>query len=330
MKAFITGASGFVGCHVANALSRKGFKIRALVRKNSRISHLLKLDAELVYGDLRSKKDVIHAMKGCDVGFHVAADYRLWVPDPKNMYDVNVGGTRNVLEAARCLRIERLVYTSTVGALGTTQNGSPATEDTPVSFNDMVGHYKKSKFLAEKIVENFANNGLPVVIVNPSTPVGPEDWKPTPTGKIIVDFLNKKIPGFLDTGLNIIDVRDVAEGHILALEKGQIGRKYILGNKNLTLAGIFEILEQIANTKIKTIRLPYRPVLIGAYINAGISKIFGVEPLIPLDGVRMARKHMFFDATRAINELGLPQTPVTRAFEDAVRWFKDNGYIKQS
>ncbi len=329
MKAFITGASGFVGCHVAYALHRRGFKIRALVRRGSRVSHLLELNCELVYGDLRSKKDVMAAMKSCVVGFHVAADYRLWVPDPETMYSINVGGTRNVFDAAKVLGLEKLVYTSTVGALGSTLDGSPANEETPVSFSDMVGHYKKSKFLAERLAEKYAEDGLPVLIVNPSTPVGPEDTKPTPTGKIIVDFLNRKIPGYLDTGLNLVDVRDVAEGHILALENGQVGRKYILGNENITLASLFDMLEKIDRSKIFRCKLPYYPVLLGAYINAGISKLFDVEPLIPLDGVRMAKKHMFFDSSRAVNELGLPQTPVEKALEDAVKWFKDNRYINR-
>ncbi len=327
MKAFITGASGFVGCHVARALSEKGFRLRALVRRGSRVSHLLRLNCELIPGDLRNRKDVIAAMKGCDVGFHVAADYRLWVPDPVNMYRTNVGGTKNVLDAARLVHLDRLVYTSTVGALGKTKDGSPATEKTPVSFQDMVGHYKKSKFLAEKLVEKYAEEGLPVVIVNPSTPVGPEDTKPTPTGKIIVDYLNKKIPGYLDTGLNLVDVRDVAQGHVLALQRGTTGEKYILGNENVTLEKIFDMLAEIRGKKMHGYRLPYHPVLFAAYINAGISRLFGVEPLIPLDGVRMARKHMFFDPGKAVRELGFPQTPIKKALEDAVQWFEQNGYV---
>ncbi len=327
MKAFVTGASGFVGCHVVYALVKSGYRVRALVRRNSRISHLVEAGCEIVYGDLRSQRDVLAAMKGCQVGFHVAADYRLWVPDPETMYEVNVGGTKNVLHAAVVLGLDRIVYTSTVGALGTTKNGTPATEETPVSFSDMVGHYKKSKFLAERVAEEFARKGLPVIIVNPSTPVGPEDWKPTPTGEIIVDFLNGRIPGYLDTGLNLIDVRDVAQGHILALEKGNVGEKYILGNENLTLENIFDMLERIVGTKIFRVKLPYYPVLLGAYINAGISKLFSVEPLIPLDGVRMARKQMFFNAAKAVKELGLPQTPVGGALKDAVEWYINNGYI---
>ncbi len=330
MKAFITGASGFVGCHVARTLVDKGFKLRALVRRGSRISHLLKLDCELVFGDLRERKDVLAAMKGCAVGFHIAADYRLWVPDPSNMYKTNVGGTLNVLEVAKSLKLDKLVYTSTVGALGTRKDGKPATEDTPVSYEDMTGHYKKSKYLAEKLVENYTEKGLPVVIVNPSTPVGPEDYKPTPTGKIIVDFLNRKIPGYLDTGLNLVDVRDVAMGHVLALEHGRIGEKYILGNMNLTLNSIFNMLEDISGTRVRRYKLPYNLVLPCAYINAGISRLFNVEPLIPLDGVRMARKHMFFDPSKAVSELGLPQTSIKKALNDAVKWFIHNGYVHMS
>jgi len=328
MKAFITGASGFVGSHVAQVLARKGFQLRALVRPTSRVSHLLDLDCTLIFGDVRNKKDVKIAMSGCEVGFHVAADYRIWVPDPEQMFAINVSGTENVLAVAKHLGLKKLVYTSTVGALGTCRGEIAANENTPVTFDEMVGPYKKSKFLAEQVAMRFAQEGVPVVIVNPTTPVGPGDWKPTPTGKIIVDFLNRKMPAFLETGLNLVDVRDIALGHWLALDMGKTGEKYILGNQNLSLAEIFMTLEKISGNPAPRFQLPYYPVLLGAYVNDVIAKATKKPPLIPLDGVRMAKKHMFFDASKAVRGLGLPQTPISKALEDAVHWFRKNGYIE--
>lgn len=327
MKAFITGAGGFVGSHVARVLARKGFQLRALVRPTSRVSHLLDLDCTLIFGDVRNKKDVKIAMSGCEVGFHVAADYRIWVPDPEQMFAINVSGTENVLAVAKHLGLRKLVYTSTVGALGTCRGNIAANENTPVTFDEMIGPYKKSKFLAEQVAMRFAQEGVPVVIVNPSTPVGPGDWKPTPTGKIIVDFLNQKMPAFLETGLNLVDVRDVALGHWLALNMGKTGEKYILGNQNLSLAEIFMTLEKISGNPAPRFQLPYYPVLLGAYVNDVIAKVTKKAPLIPLDGVRMAKKLMFFDSSKAVKRLGLPQTPISKALEDAVHWFRKNGYI---
>jgi dihydroflavonol-4-reductase len=245
------------------------------------------------------------------------------------MYRVNVDGTIAILEAALANGLSRVVYTSSVGTLGNPGDGRPGDETTPVSLDDMVGHYKKSKFLAERAAEKFVERDLGLVIVNPSTPVGPLDIKPTPTGKIIVDFLNRKMPAYLDTGLNIIAVEDCARGHILAEQKGLVGRKYILGNANLTLREIFAVLSEITGLSAPKVRLPYTPILVAAYINEALSKITGREPLIPLAGVQMAAKFMYFDPSRAVGELGLPQTPVREALQRAVEWFRQHGYAGQ-
>lgn len=327
MKAFVTGATGFIGASIVRELLKDGVQVRALVRPGSDIRNLQGLELELWHGDLLDQTSLDTGMAGCDWVFHAAADYRLWTRTPQSMYRANVEGTRNLLEAALKNGSTRVVYTSSVGTLGNPGDGRPGTEDTPVTLADMVGHYKKSKFLAEREAEKFIDRGLPLVIVNPSTPVGPQDIKPTPTGKIIVDFLNNKMPAYLDTGLNLIAVEDCARGHILAAQQGQIGRKYILGNRNLTLREIFAILERITGRPAPKVRLPYWPILLAAYANEGISRITGREPLIPLAGVQMARKFMFFDSSRAITELGLPQSSVEAALGRAVDWFTANGYL---
>jgi dihydroflavonol-4-reductase len=257
----------------------------------------------------------------------VAADYRLWAKNPEEIYESNVKGTVNVLEAALIHGTDRVVYTSSVGALGLNSDGTPANEEAPVRLEDMVGHYKKSKFLAEREVEGFLRRGLPVVIVNPSTPIGPGDHKPTPTGKIIVDFLNGRMPAYLNTGLNIIHVKDVAVGHLSACEKGRVGQKYILGNQNMTLDEIFQALRKISGVPAPRFCLPYTPVLLLAHLAERFSRLTGTEPLIPFEGVKMARKYMFFDSGKAVNELGLPQTPVESALSDAVSWFREHGYV---
>jgi dihydroflavonol-4-reductase len=326
MKTFITGATGFIGASIVRELLRDGREVRALVRKGSDTSNLAGLDVELWQGDLRDGNGLKQGLKGCAVLYHAAADYRLWTRDPAEMYRINVDGTAAILEAALDNSLSRVVYTSSVGTLGNPGDGTPGSEDTQVSLADMVGHYKKSKYLAERVAEKFVARGLPLVIVNPSTPVGPFDIKPTPTGKIIVDVLNRRMPAYLDTGLNIIAVEDCARGHILAEQKGQIGRKYILGNTNLTLREIFAMLEQITGLSAPRVRLPYTPILLAAYINEGLSKITGREPLIPLAGVQMAAKFMYFDPSRAVRELELPQTPVREALQRAVEWFRQHGY----
>jgi dihydroflavonol-4-reductase len=327
VTAFITGATGFIGGHVAGHLLEKGWHVRALKRPGPLPPHIGKLDLDWRQGDIRNFDQVCSAVAGCEVVLHVAADYRLWARNPKEIYETNVAGTVNVLRAALLNRAERVVYTSSVGALGLKADGSPANEATPVSIRDMVGHYKKSKYLAEREAEHFLAQGLPVVMVHPSTPVGPGDHKPTPTGKIIVDFLNGRMPAFLDTGLNLIHVSDVAEGHLLALEHARVGEKYILGNQDLTLSAIFALLEKVSGIPAPRFRLPYRPILFLGYLFQAVSKITGSEPLIPYEGVKMARRFMFFDASKAVRELGLPQTPVEFALAEAVTWFRDHGYV---
>jgi dihydroflavonol-4-reductase len=326
MKTFITGATGFIGASIARELLKDGREVRALVRKGSDTSNLAGLDIELWQGDLQDHAGLEKGLQGCNALFHAAADYRLWTRDPAEMYRINVDGTRAILEAALRNGLSRVVYTSSVGTLGNPGDGTPGSETTPVTLDDMVGHYKKSKFMAERVADGFVERGLPLVIVNPSTPVGPLDIKPTPTGKIIVDFLNRKMPAYLDTGLNIIAVEDCARGHILAEQKGTIGSKYILGNTNLTLREIFAVLEEITGLSAPRVRLPYMPILLAAYVNEGLSQITGREPLIPLAGVQMAAKFMYFDSSRAVRELELPQSPACEALKRAVEWFRQHGY----
>jgi dihydroflavonol-4-reductase len=326
MKAFVTGATGFIGASLVRELLKDGATVRALARPGADRRNLAGLPVEVWEGDLLDRQSLELGLAGCNVLFHAAADYRLWTLDPAAMYEVNVGGTRAILEAALRQGVDRVVYTSSVGTLGNPGDGTPGTEETPVSLADMVGHYKKSKFLAEREAEGFLARGLPLVIVNPSTPVGPLDVKPTPTGKIIVDFLNRKMPAYLDTGLNIIDVADCARGHILALHNGRIGEKYILGNENLMLGQIFQLLEQVAGLPAPRVRLPFFPILLAAYLNEAIARVTRREPLIPLTGVQMARKIMFFDSSKAVRELGLPQRQAGEALERAVAWFRAEGY----
>jgi len=328
MKTFVTGATGFIGASIVRELLKDGREVRVLVRSSSNLANLKGLDVEICHGDLLDASGLRRALKGCDVLYHAAADYRLWARDAAEMYRINVGGTGAVLEAALENNVSRVVYTSSVGTLGNPGNGQMGTEETMVSLDDMVGPYKKSKFLAEREAEKFIARGLPLVIVNPSTPVGPWDIKPTPTGKIIVDYLNRKMPAYLDTGLNLIAVEECARGHILAEQQGLTGRKYILGNVNLSLRDIFVMLQEITGIPAPKVRLPYTPVLVAAWINEGLSRITGCEPLIPLAGVQMAAHHMYFDSERAVRELGLSQTPVTEALERAVEWFRTNGYTR--
>jgi len=330
MRVLVTGASGFVGSHVARLLAERGDVVRVLVRRSSPVDHLVALQCEPVIGDLCDSASVCSAVKGCDQVYHVAADYRLWCREPRSMYRTNVEGTLNVLRAALAAGIGRVVYTSTVGTLGNIGDGTPGTEETPVTLAEMVGHYKRSKFLAEEEVRRFAaTEGLPVVIVNPSTPVGEGDLKPTPTGKIIVDFLRGRMPAYLDTGLNLVDVRDVAHGHLLAAERGRPGERYILGCRNVTLREILEMLSRITGLPAPTRRIPYAVALWAARIDTLVSGVvLGREPRIPLEGVLMARKRMFFDSSKAVRELGLPQSPVEGALARAVEWFRANGYVR--
>jgi len=318
----VTGASGFLGWHVAARLLARGHHVKALVRPGSRVQEL---DVETVRGDLRDPRSLESAIQGCTVVFHVAADYRLWAPNPSELYSSNVQGTRNLLEAARRAGVERFVYTSTVGCIGIPQGGL-GDESTPVSLKDMTGHYKRSKFLAEQAALEFASTGFPVVIVNPTAPVGDHDFKPTPTGKIIVDFLNGALPAFVDTGLNVCDAGDTAEGHILALERGKPGERYILGGENLTLEQIFQLLESLSGVRAPRRRIPYWLAYLAGAASTAAAAVTGRPPLAPLDGVRMARKKMFVSNQKAVRELGFAPGPAREALRRAVEWFRTNGY----
>ena len=332
MKALLTGGTGVVGCHVARELVGRGVSVRALVRANSRRDNLSTLDSRLLEqfeGDLTDAESLRSAVKGCNILYHVAADYRLWARDPQELYRANVQGTRDLLQAALDGGVEKVVYTSTVGALGIPHDGTPGTETTPVTEQNMIGHYKRSKFLAEEEARAFVAKGLPIVITNPSTPVGENDIKPTPTGQIIVDFLNRKMPAYVDTGLNLIDVRDVAIGTILAGERGKVGERYILGNRNLKLKEMFEILAEITGIPAPKVKMPYFAAYLAVGIeNLVVDKLLHRAPAHPFEGVKMAKHTMFFDASKAVRELGLPQSPVEEALERAVSWFRTNGYTK--
>ena len=326
MKVLVTGATGFVGGAVARALVRTGTDVRVLARPGADLQNLQGLTVEQVAGDLRDPASLRAALTGCRQLYHVAAHYALWAKDPSIFYDINVTGTCNLLEAARAAGIERTVYCSTIGAIGLPPGGGLGTEDTPVSLDQMAGHYKRSKYLAEQEVLKLAKDGLPVVIVNPSAPVGEADVRPTPTGQVIVDFMKGRMPAYIETGMNIIDVDDVATGHLLAMRKGRQGERYILGCKNLMLHEVFEILSRLTGVKAPTIKLPRLAILPLAYLNQCIANLTGQPPRIPLEGVKMAKYKMHYDSSKALRELGLPQTPPEVALEKAVRWFRDHGY----
>ncbi|MBA5871722.1 MAG: NAD-dependent epimerase/dehydratase family protein [Nitrospira sp. CR2.1] len=326
MKALVTGATGFVGGAVARALIKDGTDVRVISRTGADLQNLTGLPVEHVHGDLRDRDSLHQALRGCRQLYHVAAHYALWAKDPAIFYDINVTGTRTLLETAREVGIERTVYCSTIGAIGLPPGGGPGTEETPVSLEQMAGHYKRSKYLAEQEVLKLAKEGLPVVIVNPSAPVGAADVKPTPTGQIIVDFMKGRMPAYIETGMNLIDVDDVAQGHLLAMKKGRQGERYILGNTNLLLNEVFQILSRITGVKAPSVKLPRLAILPLAYANQWIANLTGLPPRIPLEGVKMAKYKMHYDCSKAIRELGLPQTPVDVALEKAVRWFREHGY----
>lgn len=326
MKVLVTGATGFVGGAVARALVRRGIDVRVIARGGSDLQNLQGLPHELVTGDLRDQASLRSALTGCSQLYHVAAHYALWAKDPSIFYDVNVIGTKNLLEAARDVGTERIVYCSTIGAIGLPPSGGLGTEETPVSLEQMAGHYKRSKYLAEQEVLKLAKAGLPVVIVNPSAPVGAADVKPTPTGQIVVDFMKGRMPAYIETGLNIVDVDDVAAGHLLAMEKGRTGERYILGGKNLMLREVLEILSRLSGVKAPTIKLPRLAILPLAYLNLWVANMTGQPPRIPLEGVKMAKYKMHYDCSKAIRELGIPQTPPEVALEKAVKWFRDHHY----
>ena len=325
-RAFVTGGTGFVGAHVVRQLVERGDEVVALVRPTSNLALLADLPITRAVGNINNLDSLLGPLEGVEELYHVAADYRLWTRDPHEIYASNVGGTLNVLSAALRQGVPRVIYTSTVGCLGLPKNGSDGTETTPVYRNELVGHYKKSKYDAEQVALEYVDKGLDVVIVNPSTPIGPGDVKPTPTGKTIVDFLKGKMYGYVDTGLNLIAVEDVARGHLLAAEKGKAGEKYILGNRNMTLREIFEVLGRITGRKPPTLRVPHWVALAAAYADAAKSRLLGTAPDIPIEAVLMARKRMFFSSEKAVRELGLPQSSVEEALERAVKWFTDHGH----
>ncbi|HEX9156611.1 MAG TPA: hopanoid-associated sugar epimerase [Syntrophales bacterium] len=330
MKTLITGATGFVGSAVVRQLIKAGHSVRSLVRPRSDLRNLAGLPVETVTGDLTDRPSLDRALVGCSTLFHVAADYRLWVPRPKEIYEANVTGTRNIMLAAAQAGVSRIVYTSSVATLGFTHDGSPADENTPVFLADMVGDYKRSKFLAEAEVKRLAEEeGLPEVIVNPSTPVGPRDIKPTPTGRIIVDAVSGRMPAYVDTGLNLVHVDDVGIGHLLALEHGKIGERYVLGAANLTLKEILTEIAGITGQRPPRVRLPHNLVLPIAYLCEAWARLTGGnEPRVTLVGVRLAKKRMFFSAGKAERVLGFHPRPIKEALVDAVDWFQKNGYIK--
>ena len=327
MLVFVTGATGFVGSHVARVLAEQGAELRLLLRASSDPANIEGLNAERVIGDLRDPPSIEKAMAGCEVVFHVAADYRLWVRDPDEMYRANVEGTRAVLQAARKNGVRRVVYTSSVATMGFTGNGHAVDENFPVSLEGMIGPYKRSKFMAEQVAVEAGRSGMDVVIVNPSTPVGEGDIKPTPTGRIVVDFLKKKFPAYVDTGLNLVDVRECARGHIAALEKGRSGERYILGGENLTLKQILDKLAGITDLPSPKIKVPYVMALATGVVDEVVTgRILGREPRATIDAVRMGRKKMFVSSSKAERELGWKATGVDEALRRAVDWFRQHGY----
>lgn len=335
MNCFVTGASGFIGANLVHELRARGHRVKALLRPGADLRGLAGADFERVAGDVSDRDTLSAAMRGCDWCFHVAASYHLWLRDYRPMYAANVEGTRNVIEAAARAGCSRIVYTSTVGCIGLPKETGgrmvPTDETAPVAEAQMSNHYKLSKWRAERVALELAAQGLPVVIVNPSAPVGPRDVKPTPTGQVIVDFLNRQMPAYLDTGLNWVHVRDVAVGHILAAEKGRTGERYILGHGagNWTMQEAFAVLQEITGLAAPRLRVPYPVALAAAYANEAVSFFTKQSPKAPLAGVRMAKYKMFFNPAKAVQELGLPQTPPRQALADAVDWFRANGYVRK-
>ncbi|MGO9648396.1 MAG: hopanoid-associated sugar epimerase [Terriglobales bacterium] len=327
MLAFVTGATGFVGSHVARVLAEQGADLRLLVRASSDTSNIESLNAERALGDLRDPASIEKAMAGCDSVFHVAADYRLWVRDPEQMYRANVEGTRTILDAARKNRVRRVVHTSSVATMGFTSNGQLADENSPVKLESMIGPYKRSKFMAEQLALKAGASGMDVVVVNPTTPVGEQDIRPTPTGRIVVDFLKKKFPAYVDTGLNLVDVRECARGHLTAFEKGRSGERYILGGENLTLKQILDKLAAITGLPSPRVRVPYVLALATGVVDEVVTgRILGREPRATIDAVRMGRKKMFVSSAKAERELGWNSSSVDGALRRAVEWFRGHQY----
>lgn len=327
MRALVTGATGFVGAAVARALLNAHWQVRVLARSGSDRSNLRALSVEVHEGDLNQPASLLPALQGCEALFHVAADYRLGARDPEQLYRTNVDGTRAILAAARAAGVKRMVYTSSVATVGIPKNGAPGEEGTPVALENMIGHYKRSKFLAEEVARDAARAGAPVVIVSPSTPVGPGDVKPTPTGQLVLDAAAGRMPAYVDTGLNIVHVDDVAAGHLLAYERGRPGERYILGGQDMTLREILAQIATLVGRSPPRIRLPYGAVLPMAYLAEGFAKLTGRSGRLTLEGVRMSRKLMFFSSAKAVRDLGYSWRSPVLAFEDAIRWFRDTGRL---
>jgi dihydroflavonol-4-reductase len=323
----VTGATGFVGSAVARALAEAGYNVRVLVRPTADRRNLEGLPAERCVGRLEDAESIRAALRGCTALFHVAADYRLWVPDPAPMYSANVDGTRNLMRAAMSAGVRRIVYTSSVATLGLLADGTPADEATPVALSDMIGHYKRSKFLAEQAVGELIAEGLPAVIVNPSTPVGPRDVKPTPTGRILVEAALGRMPAYVDTGLNLVHVDDVAQGHLLAFAKGKVGERYVLGGDDLSLARLLALIAERVGRKPPTVVLPRLPLFPIAWVAEGWARLSGGEPFVTADGLKMAAKKMYFSSAKAMRELGYAPRPAAAGIADALDWFRGNGYL---
>jgi dihydroflavonol-4-reductase len=327
MTTLVTGAAGFLGSHVARQLVARGESVRVLMRPSSNNRAISDLPLEYVTGDLRDAASLDRAMNGAKRVFHVAADYRLWAKNPQEIYDSNVGGTRNLLTAAKKASVDQVIYTSTVATIAVDRPELP-NETTDTKLDEMIGHYKRSKWMAEQEVLRAAKEGLPAIVAMPTTPVGPWDWKPTPTGKIILDFLNGKMPGYVETGLNFVGVEECAAGHLLVSERGKIGERYLLGAENLTLKDLLDRLARITGLRAPSMKIPHGVALGVAYVETAFSRLIGKEPQIPVEGVKIAEHKMFVDCSRAQRELGFPSGPVAAALERAVRWYQANGYVK--
>jgi dihydroflavonol-4-reductase len=329
MFSLVTGANGFIGSHLTRFLIEKGERVRVLVRRQGDLRSIAGLAVDLAYADLRDAASLPSALTGVQRVYHVAADYRLWAKNPQDIYETNLTGTRNLLAASRSAGIKRFVYTSTVGTLLSARTQQMPDEQTHLQLGDMIGHYKRSKFLAEQVALEAAGSGQPVVIVNPTAPLGPNDWKPTPTGRILLDFLNGQLPAYVDTGLNFVPVEDVARGHWLAAEHGGVGERYILGGRNLTLKGMLELLSNLSGRPMSRVRLPYAVPLLAALADSVLSRVLRRQPRIPLEGVRMARHKMFVDSPKAKRELGFQPGSLEEALDRAIHWYSENGYLKE-
>ena len=330
MKVLVTGATGFIGGNVARVLQARGYDVRALIRAGSSTLTLTDTDIETALGDVRDRESVASALKGCQAVVHCAALYTFWTPDPRLLYEVNVTGTRVVLEEALKAAVIGCVYTSTVSTVGIHQGGE-GTEETTPSPKELVGHYKKSKYMAEREALDLVQQGLPVVVVNPTTPVGPWDVKPTPTGRMVLDYIRGRIPTYVNAGMNLVDVEDVAVGHVLALEKGRQGERYLLGHKNLTLRQVFRLLEEVSGKKAPKIRVPMWLAKGAGYLDEFVEgRLLGKEPWIPLEGLKVSQKPMYVSCEKAVKELGMPQSSLEGALEKAVRWFRDYGYADRT